>query len=62
MSFLPDIDENGILKDPEPEIKLFVPPMTTNPKLEEARMLELNNLGRKKVTEDFADSPFADRV
>ena len=27
-----------------------------------SRDSELNNLGRKEVTEDFGDSPFADRV
>jgi len=26
------------------------------------RDFELNNMGRGKVTEDFADSPFADRI
>ena len=29
---------------------------------QEQRDEELNNLGRKEVTEDFADSNFADRV
>lgn len=29
---------------------------------QEARDAELNNHGRGEVTEDFADSPFADRV
>lgn len=29
---------------------------------QESRDSELNNLGRKEVTEDFGDSPFADRV
>jgi len=29
---------------------------------QESRDTELNNLGRKEVTEDFGDSPFADRL
>lgn len=29
---------------------------------EEQRLAELNNLGTAKMTEDFADSPFADRI
>lgn len=28
---------------------------------EEQNLSELNNLGHEKVTEDFSDSPFADR-
>ncbi len=29
---------------------------------QEARDSELNNFGRAEVTEDFGDSPFADRI
>jgi hypothetical protein len=34
----------------------------TGPTKEELRLAELNNFDHELVTEDFSDSPFADRV
>jgi hypothetical protein len=51
-------------EDPKP---LYTPPKKTgafnreSAETQQNRDGELNNFGRKEVTEDFADSPFADR-
>lgn len=55
MGFLPDIEEGEIKEDPTP--KLYTPPYRPLNLKEEEKFKELNNLGRKKVTEDFSDSP-----
>ena len=51
-------------EDPKP---LYTPPESRKYKKQTAltqqdRDQELNNLDRAKVTEDYSDSPFADRV
>ena len=52
-------------EDPTPPYK---PPVKTgryareSVEQQQARDAELNNMGRSEVTEDFADSPFADRI
>lgn len=56
MGFLPDIDENGNIVE-DTSKRLYTPPRTHHLLKEEARLSELNNLGRKEVTEDFSDSP-----
>lgn len=60
MNFLPDV-EDGLLLPEKPLGALYTPPKTHNLKKEEENLSDLNNLGRKEVTEDFADSPHADR-
>lgn len=57
MSFLPDIDENGNVIDERVQPQLYTPPRTYHLLKEEERLAELNNLGHKKVTKDFSDSP-----
>ncbi len=42
----------------EPNKPMFKPPQRYTPK---DNTEELNNLGHEEVTEDFEDSPFADR-
>lgn len=54
----------GLLDDVEP---LYTPPPERKYRKQTAlnqdqRDYELNNFDRKDVTEDFGDSPFADRV
>lgn len=39
----------------------FSPPRAEKKRSEEENLSELNNLGRKHVSEDFEDSPHADR-
>ena len=58
MGFLPDIDENGKLI---PEKKPFFFRIPENLKSDIEQFSELQNYGRKEVSEDFSDSPFADR-
>ncbi len=56
------------LLDPDPK-PLYKPPVGSKRKYvsehdrlsEEQRLAELNNLGRGETTEDFGDSPFANR-
>lgn len=51
----------GLLDDVKPP---YVPPVYRDRRsrmTEEQRLAELNNLDRDEVTEDFEDSPFADR-
>lgn len=58
MNLLPDILDGQIKDNLDVSVpKLYTPPRTTNLKAEEARLSELNNLGRQKVAEDFSDSP-----
>lgn len=55
MNLLPEIVDGEIVENKEPE--LYTPPAqvyTRNLK-EEERQHELNNLGRRKVAEDFSD-------
>lgn len=40
----------------------FRPRSTTRSKSEDERLSELNNDGLEVVSEDFSDSPFADRI
>lgn len=61
MSFFPDIDENGSLKEPPKEKKLYKPPTRIGIQKEEERLAELNNLNHKEITEDFSDSPFLEK-
>lgn len=52
----------GLLDEVKPP---FTPKVYTDRRArmtEEQRLEELNNMGRDEVTEDFEDSPFADRV
>lgn len=59
MELLPDIDENGRIKDFDQVPRLYKPPKYSRKyaDIEEARLSDLNNLDRKEVTEDFSDSP-----
>lgn len=60
----------GLLDFDETYKPLYQPPHTRDGKKrqketalsQEARDTELNNFGREEVTEDFSDSPHADRV
>jgi hypothetical protein len=61
MSFLPDINEDGTLKDFDVVPRQYKPPRTYNLKREEENLAELNNLNRKVVSEDFSDSPALER-
>lgn len=61
MGLLPDI-EDGKLVETQKQPTPYTPPRTHHLLKEEERLSELNNLGRKPVTEDFSDSKFADRV
>lgn len=57
MGLLPEIEEGRVVERPEPG--LFKPPAMTwyQQNVEEERLKELNNLGRREVTQDFSDSP-----
>lgn len=54
MGLLPDIEEGKIVE--KQDSKLYTPPVTFRKESAEARLGELNNLGRDLVTEDFSDS------
>lgn len=55
MGLLPDI-EDGTIKE-EPTKKLYTPPKQWGLKKEEEEFARLQNLGHKKVSKDFSDSP-----
>ena len=54
--FLPDIVDGQVVEPAAPP-KLYTPPKTHGIRKEEERLSELNNLGRKELTEGFSDSP-----
>lgn len=60
MSLLPDIDDDGKIKE-VPELGLFKAPRYYHKQSEEERLTEINNLGRLEVPEDFSDSPHLNR-
>lgn len=59
MGFLPDIEDGQIHADKHEVMKLYTPPKKVpfNNYDEEKLLGELNNFGRKEVSEDFSDSP-----
>lgn len=68
MNLLPDIGPNGefiyssddlALQKRYPKFKEELEKLKI--KADEASLEELNNMGHKKITPDFEDSPFADR-
>ena len=60
MSLLPEIIDGKIVE--QESSGPFIPPSERLRISDEARLSELNNFGHEEVTEDFSDSPFADRV
>ncbi len=59
MSLLPDIVEGKLVDMPERQ-RIPIPKRRKAPSVEE-NLEALNNDGRKEVSEDFSDSPHADR-
>jgi hypothetical protein len=57
MGFLPDIDENGHLKEVK-EPKIYTPPKLVYQKSDEKRQEELNHFGHRILSQDFSDSPY----
>lgn len=59
-NLLPEIKDGKIVPKKD-EWDVFIPPRLRGCLTGEEALAALNNLGHKKVTEDFSDSPFADK-